>query len=107
MQLFAYDTVKKQLSPKPGEQPKIPVPASLVAGAVAGVSSTLFTYPLELVKTRITIQVCTHRDMLILLSFLLSVIQVYVITFIVERGVSEPTRCTCENYSRGRACRTV
>ncbi|KAG4959804.1 hypothetical protein JHK87_036437 [Glycine soja] len=26
MQLFAYDTVKKQLSPKPGEQPKIPIP---------------------------------------------------------------------------------
>ncbi|KAJ4957838.1 hypothetical protein NE237_024949 [Protea cynaroides] len=50
-QLFAYDTVRKKLMPKPGEQPEIPIPASLVAG----VSSTLCTYPLELIKTRITI----------------------------------------------------
>ncbi|KAF3786252.1 Adenine nucleotide transporter [Nymphaea thermarum] len=56
IELFAYDTVRKQLSPKPGESPRVPVPASLVAGAVAGISSTLCTYPLELVKTRITIQ---------------------------------------------------
>ncbi|KAA8525443.1 hypothetical protein F0562_007290 [Nyssa sinensis] len=54
--LFAYDTVNKNLSPKPGEQPKLPIPASLVAGACAGVSSTLVTYPLELLKTRLTIQ---------------------------------------------------
>ncbi|RAL37939.1 unnamed protein product [Cuscuta campestris] len=56
IELFAYDTVKKNLSPKPGEQPKLPVPASLIAGACAGVSSTLVTYPLELVKTRLTVQ---------------------------------------------------
>lgn len=56
IELFAYDTVKKNLSPKPGEQPKVPIPASLIAGACAGVSSTLCTYPLELVKTRLTIQ---------------------------------------------------
>ncbi|KAF8023314.1 hypothetical protein BT93_F0729 [Corymbia citriodora subsp. variegata] len=56
IRLFAYDTVNKQLSPKPGEQPKLPIPASLVAGACAGISSTLCTYPLELVKTRLTIQ---------------------------------------------------
>ncbi|KAF2303857.1 hypothetical protein GH714_023902 [Hevea brasiliensis] len=56
IELFAYDTVNKNLSPKPGEQPKLPIPASLVAGACAGVSSTLVTYPLELVKTRLTIQ---------------------------------------------------
>ncbi|KAF5461423.1 hypothetical protein F2P56_017526 [Juglans regia] len=55
-QLFAYDTVNKKLSPKPGERPKLPIPASLVAGACAGVSSTLCTYPLELVKTRITVE---------------------------------------------------
>jgi len=61
VQLFAYDTVKKQLSPKPGEQPTIPIPASSIAGAVAGVSSTLCTYPLELLKTRLTVQVFTHR----------------------------------------------
>ncbi|KAJ0030055.1 hypothetical protein Pint_12371 [Pistacia integerrima] len=54
--LFAFDTVNKKLSAKSGEQSKIPIPASLIAGACAGVSSTLCTYPLELVKTRLTIQ---------------------------------------------------
>ncbi|XP_022751647.1 adenine nucleotide transporter BT1, chloroplastic/mitochondrial-like [Durio zibethinus] len=56
IELFAFETVNKQLSPKPGEEPKILIPASLVAGACAGVSSTLCTYPLELVKTRLTIE---------------------------------------------------
>ncbi|XP_050268469.1 adenine nucleotide transporter BT1, chloroplastic/mitochondrial [Quercus robur] len=56
IELFAYDTVNKNLSPKPGEQPKLPIPASLVAGACAGVSSTICTYPLELLKTRLTIE---------------------------------------------------
>ncbi|KAE8665334.1 Adenine nucleotide transporter BT1 [Hibiscus syriacus] len=56
IELFAFDTVNKLLSPKPGEESKIPIPASLIAGACAGVSSTLVTYPLELVKTRITIE---------------------------------------------------
>lgn len=57
LQLFVYDTVKKHLSPKPGEKPKLPFPAPSVAGALAGVSSTLCTYPLELLKTRLTVQV--------------------------------------------------
>ncbi|XP_057958204.1 adenine nucleotide transporter BT1, chloroplastic/mitochondrial-like [Malania oleifera] len=56
IELFAYDTVNKHLSPKPGEQPKLTIPPSLIAGACAGVSSTLCTYPLELLKTRLTIQ---------------------------------------------------
>lgn len=56
IELFAFDTAKKFLTPKSGEQQKIPVPPSLVAGAFAGVSSTLCTYPLELIKTRLTIQ---------------------------------------------------
>ncbi|KAK6927528.1 Mitochondrial substrate/solute carrier [Dillenia turbinata] len=56
IELFAFDTVNKALSPKPGEEPKIPIPPSLVAGACAGVSSTLVTYPLELLKTRLTVQ---------------------------------------------------
>ncbi|KAE9609709.1 putative mitochondrial carrier protein [Lupinus albus] len=64
IELFAYDTVKKQLSPKPGEHPKIPIPESLVAGAVAGVSSTVFTYPLELLKTRITVQRGVYKNLL-------------------------------------------
>ncbi|KAH7574145.1 hypothetical protein ACOSP7_008170 [Xanthoceras sorbifolium] len=64
IELFAFDTVNKNLSTKPGEQPKIPIPASLVAGACAGVSSTLCTYPLELVKTRITIQRGAYKGIL-------------------------------------------
>ncbi|EXB96787.1 Protein brittle-1 [Morus notabilis] len=64
IELFAYDTVNKHLSPKPGEQPKLPIPASLVAGACAGVSSTLCTYPLELVKTRLTIQRGVYNGLL-------------------------------------------
>ncbi|CAK9169636.1 unnamed protein product [Ilex paraguariensis] len=56
IELAAYDTVNKNLSPKLGEEPKLPIPASLVAGACAGISSTLVTYPLELLKTRLTIE---------------------------------------------------
>ncbi|CAL9180724.1 unnamed protein product [Musa hybrid cultivar] len=57
IELFAYDTAKKALTPKDGELPKLPIPSSVVAGAFAGVSSTLCTYPLELLKTRLTIQI--------------------------------------------------
>ncbi|XP_020230282.1 adenine nucleotide transporter BT1, chloroplastic/mitochondrial [Cajanus cajan] len=64
IELFAYDTVNKNLSPKPGEQPKLPIPASLIAGACAGVSSTICTYPLELVKTRLTIQRGVYNGLL-------------------------------------------
>ncbi|XP_022755123.1 adenine nucleotide transporter BT1, chloroplastic/mitochondrial-like [Durio zibethinus] len=56
IELFAYETVKKQLTPELGEHPKLPLPASFIAGAVGGVSSTLCTYPLELLKTRLTVK---------------------------------------------------
>ncbi|XP_073019777.1 adenine nucleotide transporter BT1, chloroplastic/mitochondrial-like [Primulina eburnea] len=64
IELFVYDTVNKNLSSRPGEQFKLPVPPSLVAGACAGVSSTLVTYPLELVKTRLTIQRGVYNGLL-------------------------------------------
>ncbi|XP_041004963.1 adenine nucleotide transporter BT1, chloroplastic/mitochondrial-like [Juglans microcarpa x Juglans regia] len=64
IELFAFDTVKKHLTPKPGIEPKSPIPASLIAGAVAGVSSTLATYPLELLKTRITVQRGVYKNLL-------------------------------------------
>ncbi|XP_074584363.1 adenine nucleotide transporter BT1, chloroplastic/mitochondrial-like [Curcuma longa] len=64
IELFAFDTAKKVLAPKEGEQPKLPIPPSLVAGAFAGVSSTLCTYPLELLKTRLTIQRGVYDNLL-------------------------------------------
>ncbi|XP_039142765.1 adenine nucleotide transporter BT1, chloroplastic/mitochondrial-like [Dioscorea cayenensis subsp. rotundata] len=64
IELFAFDTVNKVLSPKDGEPAKMPVPSSLVAGAIAGVSSTLSTYPLELLKTRLTIQRGVYENLL-------------------------------------------
>ncbi|KDP32386.1 hypothetical protein JCGZ_13311 [Jatropha curcas] len=64
IELFAYDTVLKQLTPQPGERPKLPIPASSIAGAIAGVSSTLCTYPLELLKTRLTVQRGEYKNLL-------------------------------------------
>ncbi|KAL8239754.1 hypothetical protein R6Q59_016321 [Mikania micrantha] len=63
IELFAYDTVKKNLAPKPGEESKIRVPESLIAGAVAGISSTICTYPLELLKTRLTVQRGVYKNL--------------------------------------------
>ncbi|CAM8892340.1 unnamed protein product [Rhodiola kirilowii] len=56
IELFVYEAVNKHLSAKHGEEQKTRIPPSLIAGACAGVSSTLCMYPLELVKTRLTIQ---------------------------------------------------
>lgn len=56
VQLFVFDMVNKYLT-RPGEELKVPIPASSIAGALAGFSSTLCTYPLELLKTRLTVQV--------------------------------------------------
>ncbi|GMY35885.1 adenine nucleotide transporter BT1, chloroplastic/mitochondrial-like [Fagus crenata] len=64
IELLAFETIKKHLTPKSGIQPKVPIPASLIAGAVAGVSSTLATYPLELLKTRLTVQRGVYKNLL-------------------------------------------
>ncbi|CAL0323170.1 unnamed protein product [Lupinus luteus] len=64
IELFAFDTVNKSLSPKPGEEPKLHIPPSLIAGACAGVSSTICTYPLELLKTRLTVQRGVYNGLL-------------------------------------------
>jgi len=58
LQLFAYDFVKAYLSPKDGTPSKLAfLPVSPIAGSCAGISSTMCMYPLELLKTRLTIQV--------------------------------------------------
>ncbi|WVZ79493.1 hypothetical protein U9M48_027065 [Paspalum notatum var. saurae] len=64
IELFAFDTAKKLLTPKADESPKTFLPPSLVAGALAGVSSTLCTYPLELIKTRLTIEKDVYNNFL-------------------------------------------
>ncbi|KAF2943653.1 hypothetical protein DAI22_02g080200 [Oryza sativa Japonica Group] len=61
---FTYDTAKKYLTPEDGEPAKIPIPIPLVAGALAGVASTLCTYPMELVKTRLTIEKDVYDNVL-------------------------------------------
>ncbi|KAJ0745314.1 putative mitochondrial carrier protein [Helianthus annuus] len=63
MTLFAYDTVKKSLTPKSGEKSKPRIPESLIAGAAAGISSTICTYPLELLKTRLTVQRGVYKNL--------------------------------------------
>jgi hypothetical protein len=64
VQHFTYDTAKKYLTPEAGEPPKSPIPIPLVAGALAGVASTLCTYPMELVKTRLTIEKDVYDNLL-------------------------------------------
>eukprot|EP00850_Spirogloea_muscicola_P005896 SM000027S09677 [mRNA] locus=s27:688259:689711:+ [translate_table: standard] len=58
LQLFAYDTVKKALTPREGQARRLPLPLPVapIAGSTAGICSTICTYPLELVKTRLTVQ---------------------------------------------------
>ncbi|CAI5981261.1 unnamed protein product [Closterium sp. NIES-65] len=56
VELFTYDTVKKLLTPPDGGKPIIPIPPSSIAGSAAGVAACCLMYPLELVKTRLTIQ---------------------------------------------------
>nr|ACX68637.1 ADP-glucose brittle-1 transporter precursor [Triticum aestivum] len=61
---FTYDTAKKYLTPEAGEPAKVPIPTPLVAGALAGVASTLCTYPMGLVKTRLTIEKDVYDNLL-------------------------------------------
>ncbi|MCO5547747.1 hypothetical protein L7F22_001198 [Adiantum nelumboides] len=64
MQLFAYDTIKKALDKKVLGPFRLRVPTSSIAGAAAGVCSTICTYPLELLKTRLTIQRGVYKNLM-------------------------------------------
>lgn len=57
IQLLTYETVKKFLTPANEADSGLPLPTSLLAGASAGMASCVCTYPLELLKTRLTVQV--------------------------------------------------
>lgn len=62
IELFAYDTIKKALDKEglvPGQ-----IPTSSIAGAAAGICSTVCTYPLELLKTRLTIQRGVYKNLM-------------------------------------------
>ncbi|KAL3687959.1 hypothetical protein R1sor_014268 [Riccia sorocarpa] len=52
VQLFAYETYKKLLK---GDNEELPVLSRLAAGACAGMTSTLVTYPLDVLRLRMAI----------------------------------------------------
>lgn len=56
IELLVFDTVTAFLTPKNGAPAFLVVPPSTIAGATAGVCSTLTMYPLELLKTRLTVE---------------------------------------------------
>lgn len=63
IELYAYDSMKRVLTDPLTLQPRIPFPLAPIAGATAGVFSTLITYPLELLKTRLTIQRGVYKNL--------------------------------------------
>ncbi|CAI7779113.1 unnamed protein product [Closterium sp. NIES-54] len=54
VQLFAYELYKKQFQ---GSSKELSVPARLAAGACAGMTSTLVTYPLDVLRLRMALDV--------------------------------------------------
>ncbi|KAH7388256.1 hypothetical protein KP509_16G066400, partial [Ceratopteris richardii] len=64
IELFAYDTIKRALDIQILGLHHFPVPTSSIAGAAAGVCSTICTYPLELLKTRLTIQRGVYENLI-------------------------------------------
>lgn len=64
IELLVYDSVKTFLTPKNGAPSYIPVPPSTIAGATAGICSTVTMYPLELLKTRLTVEHGMYNNLL-------------------------------------------
>lgn len=67
IELYTYESVKCALSGTDASPPALPfplpLPASSIAGAAAGMASTLLCYPLELLKTRITVRPNVYRGL--------------------------------------------
>eukprot|EP00475_Leptophrys_vorax_P027486 TRINITY_DN3918_c0_g1_i1.p1 TRINITY_DN3918_c0_g1~~TRINITY_DN3918_c0_g1_i1.p1 ORF type:complete len:379 (+),score=2.53 TRINITY_DN3918_c0_g1_i1:549-1685(+) len=67
IELYTFETVKRLLTPQDGQPAAVtfplPLPPSSIAGACAGMASTVIMYPLELVKTRLTVQPEMYRGM--------------------------------------------
>eukprot|EP01133_Synstelium_polycarpum_P004003 gene4003-4634_t len=59
IQFLSYEKYKKLLM-KPGER-HLSTGQNLLVGGAAGVTSLLFTYPLDLIRSRLTIQVHTQK----------------------------------------------
>eukprot|EP00850_Spirogloea_muscicola_P015902 SM000125S26107 [mRNA] locus=s125:328109:338942:- [translate_table: standard] len=64
LRLFAYERTKNFLTPKEGQRSRFPLPVAPLAGSVAGMTSTIVTYPLELIKTRLTVQPGEYKGLL-------------------------------------------
>ncbi|CAI6007031.1 unnamed protein product [Closterium sp. NIES-65] len=68
IEMFTYETVKRALTPTPGLPAPLPfplpLPISSIAGSSAGIASTVLMYPLELVKTRLTVSPHLYRGFL-------------------------------------------
>ncbi|KAG5023160.1 hypothetical protein JHK82_019063 [Glycine max] len=59
--LLAYEIVNNNLSPKPREHSKMPIPASLIAGSAAGAFSGSATFPLEVARKHMQVRAVNGR----------------------------------------------
>jgi solute carrier family 25 phosphate transporter 23/24/25/41 len=59
VQFSAYETIKGMLVGSEGRE--IDTPRRLLAGSLAGIASVISTYPLDLVRSRLSIEVGRHQ----------------------------------------------
>ncbi|CDK26919.1 unnamed protein product [Kuraishia capsulata CBS 1993] len=63
VQYSVYQQLKSVLGTGPAESRQLDVPSKLFAGAVAGMASVVATYPLDLVKTRLSVQTASLKNL--------------------------------------------
>ncbi|KAF7185794.1 putative mitochondrial carrier [Pseudocercospora fuligena] len=61
VQFGSYNLYKPFFEPEPGAP--LPPERRLVCGAIAGITSVTFTYPLDIVRTRLSIQTASFKDL--------------------------------------------